>query len=144
MEGLLWLWLGIILVTLILEFLTSDMVAIWFTAAAIPSFILALLKVEAVFQIIAFVLVSVLLLSLTRPFVMKYFKTNEIKSNVDAIMGQTGTVVKEITPNTVGRIKIRSGEWSAIAKEVIAIGVNVRVLDIEGVKLIVERIENKE
>ena len=144
MEGLLWLWLGIILVTLILEFLTSDMVAIWFTAAAIPSFILALLKVEAVFQIIAFVLVSVLLLSLTRPFVMKYFKTNEIKSNVDAIMGQTGIVVKEITPNTVGRIKIRSGEWSAIAKEVIAIGVNVRVLDIEGVKLIVERIENKE
>jgi membrane protein implicated in regulation of membrane protease activity len=144
MESLLWLWLGIILVSIIVEFLTSDMVAIWFTAAAIPSFILALLRVEAVFQIIAFVVVSVLLLSLTRPFVMKYFKTNEIKSNVDAIMGQTGTVVKEITPNTVGRIKIRSGEWSAIAKEVIAVGVNVRVLDIEGVKLIVERIENKE
>jgi membrane protein implicated in regulation of membrane protease activity len=143
MDSLIWLWLGIILITLIVEFITSDMVAIWFTAAAIPSFILALLDVNEIFQIIAFVVVSVLLLSLTRPFVMKYFKTNEIKSNVDAIMGQTGIVIKEITPTTVGRIKIRSGEWSAIAKETIGLGENVRILDIEGVKLIVERLDSK-
>ncbi len=141
MDGLLWLWLGIILVSLVVEFLTSDMVAIWFTAAAIPSFVLALLDINEVLQIVAFVVISVLLLSLTRPFVMKYFKTNEIKSNVDAIMGQSGVVTKQITPNTVGRIKIRSGEWSAISKVTINEGEEVRVLDIEGVKLIVERIE---
>jgi membrane protein implicated in regulation of membrane protease activity len=58
-------------------------------------------------------------------------------------MGQTGVVTKQISANTVGRIKLRGGEWSAIAKETINEGENVRVLDIEGVKLIVERIENK-
>ena len=140
MDNLLWVWLGIILFTLILEFLTSDMVAIWFTFAAIPSFILSLLKVNGIVQIVTFVVISLVLLLMTRPFVMKYFKTNEIKSNVDAIVGQTGVVTKEITPDTVGRVKLRTSDWSAIAKTTITVGEHVRVLDVEGVKLIVEKI----
>ncbi len=140
MENLIWIWLGIILVTLVLEFLTSDMVAIWFTFAALPSFILSLLGVNEIIQIITFVTIATILLLLTRPFVMKYFKTNEIKSNVDAIVGQTGVVTKEITPDTVGRVKLRTSDWSAISKMTIPVGEHVRVLDVEGVKLIVEKI----
>jgi len=140
MDNLIWIWLGIILVTLVLEFLTSDMVAIWFTFAAIPSFILSLLDVNEIVQIVTFVAIATVLLLLTRPFVMKYFKTNEIKSNVDAIVGQTGVVVKEITPDTVGRVKLRTSDWSAISKTTIPVGEHVRVLDVEGVKLIVEKI----
>lgn len=140
MENLIWIWLGIILVTLVLEFLTSDMVAIWFTFAALPSFILSLLGVNEIIQIITFVTIATILLLLTRPFVMKYFKTNEIKSNVDAIVGQTGVVTKEITPDTVGRVKLRTSDWSAISKMTIPVGEHVRILDVEGVKLIVEKI----
>lgn len=140
MDWFIWLWLGIIIVTLLLEFATSDMVAIWFTLAAIPSFILALLKVDQVIQIVVFMVIAIILLVLTRPLVMKYFKTNEIKSNVDAIVGQTAVVVKEITPDTIGRVKIRAVEWSAISKETIAINEHVRILDVEGVKVIVEKL----
>ncbi|TNF09265.1 MAG: NfeD family protein [Bacillota bacterium] len=140
MELMIWIWLGLILFTLVLEFLTSDMVAIWFTLAAVPSFILSLLNVNEIIQVVTFVTISLILLLLTRPVVMKYFKTNEIKSNVDAVVGQTGVVIKVITPDTVGRVKLRSNEWSAIAKDEIAVGEHVRVLDVEGVKLIVEKI----
>jgi membrane protein implicated in regulation of membrane protease activity len=140
MEQMIWIWLGIIIFTLVLEFLTTDMVAIWFTLAAVPSFILSLLNVNEVVQIVTFVGIALVLLLLTRPFVMKYFKTNEIKSNVDAVVGQTGVVIKTITPDTVGRVKLRSNEWSAIAKVEINVGEHVRVLDVEGVKLIVEKI----
>ncbi len=140
MEWFIWLWLGIIIVTLLLEFATADMVAIWFTFAAVPSFILALFGVNEVVQVITFVVITIVLLLLTRPFVMKYFKTNEIKSNVDAIVGLTGVTTKTITPDSIGRIKIRNVEWSAVSKQDIEIGEHVRVLDVEGVKVIVEKI----
>jgi membrane protein implicated in regulation of membrane protease activity len=71
---------------------------------------------------------------------MKYFKTNEIKSNVDAIVGQTGVVTKVITTETVGRVKLRTSEWAAVSKVDIAVGDHIRVLDIEGNKVIVEKI----
>ena len=78
MEWFLWLWLGIFIVTLLFEFVTADMVSIWFSIAAIPSFLLALFSINPIIQIIVFVVFSIVLLVLTRPVVMKYFKTNEI------------------------------------------------------------------
>ena len=140
MDYLLWIWLGIIVITFLLEFMTSDMVAIWFTFAALPSFILALFKVNEIVQVATFVVIAFVLLFITRPLAIKYFKTNEIKSNVDAVVGQTGVVLKEITPDTVGRVKLRTSEWSAVSKHTIEVGAHVRVLDVEGVKLIVEKI----
>lgn len=140
MEWMLWIWLGIFIVALFLEFATSDMVSIWFALAAVPSFILALFEVHIVLQTIVFVVVAILLLVLTRPVVMKYFKTNEIKTNVDAVIGTTGTVISRITPDTIGLVKIRSTDWSAISHQIIEVGEKVRILDVEGVKLIVEKI----
>jgi membrane protein implicated in regulation of membrane protease activity len=140
MEWLMWIWLGIFIVALFLEFATSDMVSIWFALAAVPSFILALFNVHVVVQIVMFVVVAILLLVLTRPVVMKYFKTNEIKTNVDAVIGTTATVIAKITPDTIGLVKIRSTDWSAISHQTIEVGEKVRILDVEGVKLIVEKI----
>jgi len=140
MEWMLWIWLGIFIVALFLEFATSDMVSIWFALAAVPSFILALFNVHVVVQIVLFVVVAILLLVLTRPVVMKYFKTNEIKTNVDAVIGTTATVIAKITPDTIGLVKIRSIDWSAISHQTIEVGEKVRILDVEGVKLIVEKI----
>lgn len=140
MDWFLWLWLGMIIATLLLEFATSDMVAIWFTLAAVPSFILSLVGVSEVIQIIVFIVVSLGLLLLTRPLVMKYFKTNEIKSNVDALIGKTALVTKAITADSIGRVKVGSNDWSAISNHEVAVGEHVRILDVEGVKLIVEKI----
>jgi membrane protein implicated in regulation of membrane protease activity len=140
MEFFMWIWLGIFIVALFLEFATSDMVSIWFALAAVPSFILALFNVHVVVQIVLFVVVAILLLVLTRPVVMKYFKTNEIKTNVDAVIGTTATVIAKITPDTIGLVKIRSTDWSAISHQTIEVGEKVRILDVEGVKLIVEKI----
>jgi membrane protein implicated in regulation of membrane protease activity len=65
---------------------------------------------------------------------------NEIKTNVDSVIGQEGIVTSSIMSNGIGRIKLRSQEWSAIADESIEIGQRVRVLDVEGNKLIVKKI----
>src|SRR5690554_4179685 len=110
MEWLIYLWLGIFVGALAFEFVTADMVSIWFSLGAVPSFILALINVGPVIQIITFVLVTAVLLLFTRPVVLKYFKVNEIKTNVDSIIGQEGFVISKITENTVGRVKLRAQE----------------------------------
>lgn len=140
MEWLIYLWLGIFVGALAFEFVTADMVSIWFSLGAVPSFILALINVGPVIQIITFVLVTAVLLLFTRPVVLKYFKVNEIKTNVDSIIGQEGFVVSKITENTVGRVKLRAQEWSAISDEDIEVDEKIRVLDVEGVKLIVKKL----
>lgn len=140
MEWMLWLWLGIFIVALVVEFGTANMVSIWFALAAIPSFILSLLNVNIIVQVVVFVVVSILLLALTRPLAMKYFKTNEIRTNVDLYIGANGVCIQKIEVDMIGRAKVRNQEWSAISNEVIEVGDNVRVLDIEGAKLIVEKI----
>lgn len=139
-EYLLWIWLGIFVVTIAVEFVTSDMVSIWFSLAAIPSFILALLNIDPIVQISVFIIIAAILLIFTRPVVLKYFKVNEIKTNVDSVIGQEGVVTLEITENTVGRVQLRTQEWSAISVEKISIGDKVRILDVEGNKVIVKKI----
>jgi membrane protein implicated in regulation of membrane protease activity len=56
------------------------------------------------------------------------------------VIGQEGFVTTEITPSAIGAVKLRSQEWSAISDETIIVGEKVRVLDVEGVKLIVKKI----
>lgn len=140
-EWMLWLWLSIFVVALMVEFGTADMVSIWFALAAVPSFILALLNANIIIQVVLFVVIAILLLALTRPLAMKYFKTNEIKTNVDLFFGATGVCIQQIEIESIGRVKVRNQEWSAISKELIKVGENVRVLDVEGAKLIVEKIQ---
>jgi membrane protein implicated in regulation of membrane protease activity len=141
LDYMVWFWLAFFVIALVIEFITADMISIWFALAAIPSFIIALVGGHLVWQIVSFIGFSGVLLLLTRPVVKKYLKTNEIKTNVDAMVGMTVTVVKEIRPNEVGRVVVRSLDWAAVSKETILVGESARVLDVEGNKLIVEKIE---
>jgi membrane protein implicated in regulation of membrane protease activity len=141
MEWLEWLWLGIFLGALAFEFVTADLVSIWFSLGAIPSYVLSLFSVNPVIQILMFFIVTAVLLFFTRPVVMKYFKTNEIKTNVDSVIGQHAICVEEISADVVGAVKLKSLVWSAISTDLVKVGDHVRILDVEGVKLIVEQIE---
>jgi membrane protein implicated in regulation of membrane protease activity len=142
LEYMVWFWLAFFVIALVVEVITADMISIWFALAAIPSFIIALVFEESlVWQIVSFILISGVLLFLTRPVVKKYLKNNEIKTNVDAMVGVKVRVTKVITPENVGRVVFRSLDWAAISKETINIGEYARVLDVDGNKLIVEKID---
>ena len=140
-DVLIWFWLGIFIISIILEAATVDFVALWFAVAALPSFVLSLVGAPLWLQVIVFLLVAILLLAFTRPYMVKYFKTNRTKTNVHAAIGKIAVVTKEITPNQIGSVKLRGISWSAISNYSIKKNAEVRILDIEGVKLIVEPIE---
>ena len=139
-EILIWFWLGLFLLAVIFEAATVDFVAIWFAVGSVPAFILAIVGAPIWLQVSTFLVITIVLISFTRPYMLRYFKTNQIKTNAQSVIGKTATVSMIILPNEIGAVKLRGQEWSAIASSKIEVGTEVRILEIEGVKLIVEAI----
>lgn len=140
-ETMIWIWLGVFVLFIVFEAVTFEFIGIWFSVASIASIILSLFNVLWYVQLIVFIVVTLILLLITRPIVVKYIKTNEIKTNVDSYIGQTGRVILSITNTQNGRVKLRGLDWSATSKDEILEGSMVKVLEIEGNKLIVEEIK---
>ena len=77
MEWLIFLWLGIIILTIVLEATSYDLISIWFSAGALVSMILAIidsttkLEINWVAQVLVFVIVSAILILSLRPVTKK-------------------------------------------------------------------------
>lgn len=138
-------WLVIAILCLVIEGITVELLSVWFSASALITMILALVGVPLEWQLVIFATLSVLLIIFTRPLLNKYLKKNESKTNVDALIGEIGTITKDILPDDRGEIKIKGQYWLAISAEndKIEIDSKVSVIAIEGAKLIVKKIENK-
>lgn len=135
-----WLyWLVIAIVLTVIEAMTVNIVSIWFVISSLMAMIVSLFTDNLVIQIGVFVIVGVILLLLTKPIIDKYLKQKNIKTNLDRVIGMTGIVTEEIKKNSVGEIKVDGKRWSAISNMKIPVGHNVKVLKIDGVKLIVEK-----
>lgn len=139
-----WVWLGIMVVTIVLEAITpSDLVSIWFAAGAFVAMIMSIFLPTkyAWIEVIAFLVVSMVLVCSTRKLAKKLQDTPEIKTNIDGVVGQTGKVTIEILPHEVGEVKVEGKLWSAISEGKIEKGAYVEVLAVEGVKLVVKELE---
>ena len=91
-------------------------------------------------QTATFVISSAILIFATKPFVKKFAKTKDVKTNAFSIIGQNGVVTKEIDSiNAKGQVKVDGETWSAVGKNDIDIpkGTEVEVLEIKGVKAVV-------
>lgn len=92
-------------------------------------------------QILLFAVLTIFFIFVTRPLVMKVFKTREVKSNVDSLIGATGLVIQDIAPLHTGQVKLYGEIWTATADQEIDVGEKVVIRSVEGVKLQVEKIE---
>lgn len=141
------IWLAIALALLILEAATVQMVSIWFCVGAIAAVITALLGGSVAVQVVVFVAVSALALAFTRRFVKDVLKVRKTPTNADSVIGAVGQVVETINnEDAVGRVHVEGLDWTARATrgEVIPAGSHVKVDAINGVKLMVTPIEEKE
>lgn len=55
----------------------------------------------------------------------------------------TAVVTEEIKKNEPGEVKVDGKRWTAISNKKIKVGEEVKILEIEGVKLKVERSDDK-
>jgi membrane-bound serine protease (ClpP class) len=78
----------------------------------------------------------------SRKSLKKIFNQKE-KTNLDRIIGTKGHVTETIEENGIGEVKADGKRWSAIADTKIEQGTLVKILEINGVKLKVEKWEEK-
>ena len=100
------IWLIISGVCFIAEIATVGFLIFWFGVAALITCLLSLFISNVIAQTVIFVILSVSLICLTRPFAEKMNKNDNIVTNSNAIIGKEGVVTKDITPNDVGQVKV--------------------------------------
>lgn len=140
------IWLIIAGVCLVLEMATVGFLIFWFAIAALITALISLFIESIVAQTAIFVLLSATLIFLTRPLAKKLNKKDTIVTNANSIIGKEAIVLKEISPNNIGQVKIDGDVWSAVCSlqdVTIPVGSKVSISKIDGVKVIVEPLEIK-
>ena len=135
------IWIIIIVAAIIIEAVTYNLTTIWFALGGIIAWLIALTGVNFRLQIVAFLMISLLLLFFTRPFAVKVLKIGKVKTNADRLIGKSALVLEEIDNDiNKGQIKVDGQIWSAKAREQIKIKKNSKVIikEITGVKVIVD------
>ncbi len=139
------IWLVIVILLGIIEAATVNLVSVWFIASGIVSLFVSLFCDSFFIQFGIFVVLGVILMILTRSTLVELLVKNKEKTNLDRVIGMTGIVTLEIKKNTVGEVKVDGKLWSAVSEKKIKVGEEVKVVKIDGVKLVVEKIlEEKE
>ena len=78
----------------------------------------------------------------TRSWLNKVFKINKYKTNLDRVIGMQGIVTEKITKNSPGEVKVDGKRWMAVSDKTINVDNDVKILEIDGVKLKVEKWED--
>ena len=132
------IWLGVIVFSIVVEASTMGLVAVWFLPGALVSLVLSLFDVGLPWQIAVFVLLAVVMLFFGKKIFRPFGKKE--KTNTEALIGQTAVITEQVC-NVEGRgaAKIEGKVWSARAEQedvILEQGDLVEVVDIRGVKLI--------
>ena len=142
-----WIWLMITLATLFIEVVTlGNLVTIWFSIGAFFAWIASLVNLPTFVQVGVFIIVSALALVLIRPLARSYLRGNIIPTNADRLIGQITTLTKAISSVQWGEAVVFGQTWSVVEKNntLLQQGALVKIIAIEGAKLIVEPVTLKE
>ena len=148
MEQYMWIiWLALFVVMLVIEGAGPGLVSIWFSFGALIALLVSFIPGVAWWiELIIFVVVSVATLLALRPVVKRFYKRNNIRTNVDSFVGKRGYVIEDITFLKPGAIKIGDVSWTAIPidnNEKILENEVIEVVAINGNKLVVKKVEDK-
>ena len=143
-EYMAYIWIGVAVVMTIAEIGTAQLVSVWFVIGALCAAVTCLFTGNWQIQLIIFVSVSLLTLLVTRPLVKKFKKkVVKVNTNADRMIGEIGVMQNGISePEEIGLAKVSGSVWSVKTDDPpLEKGDKVKVLSIEGVKLIVEKAE---
>lgn len=139
------MWLAAAILLAAVEVVSLSLTFLWFAVAALAAGMLAFFAFPFWLQGGAFIVLSLLLVFYTRPLARLIFKESgdEVKTNIDKLAGRTG-IVLETVDKYGGVVDLQGEIWTAKADKSIAAGKSVKVLEIQGVKLLVEEIKEEE
>ena len=142
MEYYYWLIAAIVLV--ILEIMTAGFGVICFAIGAAFAALVSGLGGTLTWQVVVFVVVSMLAFIFLRPVVIRFLdkKSKNVKTNADALVGRKGVVSECIDAEQhTGRVAIDGDDWKAVSEDgsVIEKGADVEIVKLDSIIVTVKR-----
>ena len=136
-------WVAIVAAFAVLELVTMAFVALYFAVGAAAAATVAGFGGDLVWQLLAFVITTVVLMLLTRPVLKRKLESPDVATNVHLLIGKGGIVTITIDNDAnTGQIRVGTEYWTArVAEgstETIPIDARVSVVSVEGVTARVE------
>ncbi len=135
-----WIWMVLAALFVIGEIFTAGFFILWFGIGAAVAGLLAMFGLHAGWQWGSFIVISGILIAISRRFADRVTAPQPPGIGADRWIDKTGVVIEAINDQeNRGRIRLESEEWRACTEteERIAAGTKVRVLRVEGTRLIV-------
>lgn len=138
-------WVIIALVFVIVEMFTTGFAVMCISFGCLFGAVASALDWELKWQLLAFAVGTALAFLTVRPLVYKFFykKGQEVKTNVDALIGRRAIVTERIEGELhAGRVKVDGDDWKAVSldTEPIEAGATVEVTAINSVILTVKKL----
>lgn len=144
----LWIILGVILI--VAEIFTLGFVLLWFGIGALAAALIAYLGFGLGLQFLVFAGVSIALTALSRTIFASYFshdETNLIKTGVDSLPGQIGTVtISSKGAMNEGAVKVFGSTWTAFPandEDFLREGEKVEVVSVKGSSIFVRKVDER-
>jgi len=133
-------WMVALVVFILIEIATLNLTTIWFACGSLVAGVVSMFGVSFRYQVIVFVVVSLLILILLKPSLEKLFNQQRLKTNYEGIIGLEAKVIETVDNNAAKGVAILNGqEWTARAVSddmIIEAGRKAKIIKISGVKLI--------
>ena len=141
-----WIWGAIFVITLVIEFETSDIDAIWFSTGALVILIVDLInpKLDLVWQLLIFILTTVALLLTLGRWAKNRFRNKNVSTNADALVGREISILEDCNEFEKGSGNINDVVWTTICQSGHSLkkGDRAVIVAIDGNKLVVKGKEN--
>ena len=126
----------------------TALVSIWFALGALGALIASVVTHSFWIQLVVFLLLSCLCFALLRPLVRRYVTPRTERTNADRLIGREAVVTQQIDNiSGTGQVRVGGQIWTARSENEndppVEPGVKATVLRIEGVKLIVQPVQEK-
>lgn len=139
-------WLIVAVAFGIAELMTTSLTLVWFSIGALILMFLSTFIESIIIQIALFAAISITLLVIFTKYFVDKDKNFKYNTNLQGIEQKTGVVKIEIPPYMTGIVTLTGEDWTAISEnnEKIEVGQLVKVVRIEGVKLVVKPVNDNE
>lgn len=144
MNEWIYLWLGVIIVTVIVEIISVGLTSIWLSGGALAALLICALGGHWGLQMAVFFIVTVILLAFTRPWALRFVESKKVRTNYEELIGREVRVTEPVDNRQgTGRAVYNGMEWTARAAEddvLLDVDEMAKVVSVQGVKLILEKI----
>lgn len=137
-------WMALVIAFIIGELVSVGLTSIWFAAGALVALIASIFGAPFPVQVGLFLVVSLALLAATRPWAQRYLNSRVQRTNADSLVGEIIRIEERVNNmDQTGMAVVRGQEWTVRAcndNETIEKGQSAKVVQISGVKLMVEKV----